>query len=307
MPRVNVKNVLTQHRVRGWGTDNFVAHTTSLTHAETYIGIGGKNCEAGYDQEINNTSSPIPTCFLRDNGNDEGAKRTEKEENARVVRLRSRRKAGELSSEKRRHKKSTKSPLEFTYKKLSLYFMLPLPIAARALEISHTSLKKLCRELGIVRWPYVRGGLQRFGHRPGAVQEGNAQETLATSSMTNAGSAESGVSEVWNFARIAFSSFDSTPATPASAASTPASTPSRTSTALVRVHRGPSVTHGSLEPPRLELDTSSQLSCHVANDLSTDDLSWLFQNTTSHLREGDSALDLELVLRSHEEVLKSYT
>ena len=157
--------------------------------------------------------------------------------------------------------------------------MLPLPIAARALEISHTSLKKLCRELGIVRWPYVRGGLQRFGHRPGAVQEGNAQETLATSSMTNVGSAESGVSEV----------------------------PSRTSTALVRVHRGPSVTHGSLEPPRLELDTSSQLSCHVANDLSTDDLSWLFRNTTSHLREGDSALDLELVLRSHEEVLKSYT
>jgi hypothetical protein len=78
--------------------------------------------------------------------------------------------------------------------------MLPLPIAARALDISHTSLKKLCRELGIVRWPYVRGGLQRFGHRLGAVQEGNAHETIATSSMTNAGSAESGVSEVWDLA-----------------------------------------------------------------------------------------------------------
>jgi hypothetical protein len=268
----------------------------------------GKNCEVGYDQEINITTSPIPSCFLRDNGNDDGAKCSEKEGNSLVVRLRSRRKAGEISSEKRRHKKSTKSPLEFTYKKLSLYFMLPLPIAARALDISHTSLKKLCRELGIVRWPYVRGGLHRFGHRLAAVQEeGNAHETLATSSMTNAGSAESGASEVWNLARVAFSSFDSTPATPASAASTPASTPSRTSTALVRVHRGPSIMHGSLEPPRLELDTSSELSCHVANDLSTDDLSWLFRNTTSHLREGDSALDLELVLRSHEEVLKSYT
>ena len=200
-------------------------------------------------------------------------------ENARIVRLRSRRKAGELTSEKRRHKKSTKSPLEFTYKKLSLYFMLPLPIAARALEISHTSLKKLCRELGIARWPYVRGRLERSGPL-GAAQEGNAPETLAAS-------------EAWNF--------DSTTA---SAASTPASTPSRISTALVRVHRGPSTTHRSLEPPRLELHTSSQLSCHVANDLSTDDLSWLFRNTTSHLRVGDSALDLELVQNSFSERTK---
>ena len=106
------------------------------------------------------------------------------DENARVARLRSRRKAGQLTSEKRRHKKSTKSPLEFTYKKLSLYFMLPLPIAARALGIPHTSLKKLCREIGIVRWPYVRGGLERFG-RLGTAQEGNAPETLVTS-MPNA-------------------------------------------------------------------------------------------------------------------------
>jgi hypothetical protein len=157
--------------------------------------------------------------FGEDDGNDC--------ENARIVRLRSRRKAGELTSEKRRHKKSTKSPLEFTYKKLSLYFMLPLPIAARALEISHTSLKKLCRELGIARWPYVRGRLERFG-RLGAAQEGNAPETLGTS-IPNAGTAKSAESEVWNLARIAFSNFDSTTA---SAASTPASTPSRTSTAL---------------------------------------------------------------------------
>jgi hypothetical protein len=219
-------------------------------------------------------------------------------ENARIVRLRSRRKAGELPSEKRRHKKSTKSPLEFTYKKLSLYFMLPLPIAARALEISHTSLKKLCRELGIVRWPYVRGGLQRFG-RLGTAQEGNAPETLAIS-MPNAGAE----SEVWNLARITFSSFDSTTA---SAASTPASTPSRTSTVLFRVPRRPSITHRSLDLPRLELDTTFGPSCHVVNDLSTDDLSWLLGNTTSNMREGDSALDLELVLSAHEEVLKKYT
>jgi hypothetical protein len=101
---------------------------------------------------MNNTSSPIPTCFLPDNGNDEGAKRAEKEEIAWVVRLRSRRKASELSSEKkRRHKKSTKSPLEFTYKKLSFYFMLPLPIAARALlEDPLLSLDPLYRLLGCI-------------------------------------------------------------------------------------------------------------------------------------------------------------
>ena len=203
-------------------------------------------------------------------GKDKGAKSAEKEENAQVARLRSRRKAGEATSERRRHKKSTNSPLEFTYKKLSFYFMLPLPFAARALEISHTSLKKICRELGIVRWPYVRGGLERFG-RLGAAPEGNAHETQATS-MPNADSAKSEVSEVRNLARIAFFSCDSTPATPASA-----------------------------------LDPTFRLSRHVLNDLSTNDLSWLLGNTTSRLREGDSALHLELVLGAHEEVLKSYT
>ena len=228
--------------------------------------------------------------FGEDDGNDC--------ENARIVRLRSRRKAGELTSEKRRHKKSTKSPLEFTYKKLSLYFMLPLPIAARALEISHTSLKKLCRELGIARWPYVRGRLERFG-RLGAAQEGNAPETLGTS-IPNAGTAKSAESGVWNLARIsAFSNFDSTTASAASSL--------RTSTALLRVPRRPSITHRSLYLPSLELDTTFGLSRHVVNDQSTDDLSWLLGNTTSHLREGDSALDLELVFSAHEEVLKRHT
>ena len=126
----------------------------------------------GEVSSVNLSAKEENMVFGEDDGNDC--------ESARIVRLRSRRKAGELTSEKRRHKKSTKSPLEFTYKKLSLYFMLSLPIAARALEISHTSLKKLCRELGIAHWPYVRGRRERFG-RLGAAQEGNAPETLATS------------------------------------------------------------------------------------------------------------------------------
>ena len=171
-------------------------------------------------------------------------------------------------------RKVQNSPLEFTYKKMSFYFMLPLPFAARALEISNTSLKILCRELGIVRWPYVRGGLERFG-RLGAAPEGNAHETQATS-MPNADSAEREVLDVRNLARIAFFSFDSTPVF---AASTLA----------------------------LELDPTFRPSRHLVNDLSTDDLSWLLGNTTTRLREGDSALHLELVLGAHEEVLKSYT
>jgi hypothetical protein len=180
--------------------------------------------------------------------------------------------------------------------------MLPLPIAARALEISHTSLKKLCRELGIARWPYVRGRLERFG-RLGAAQEGNAPETLGTS-IPNAGTAKSAESGVWNLARIAFSNFDSTTASAASSL--------RTSTALLRVPRRPSITHRSLYLPSLELDTTFRLSRHVVNDLSTDDLStddlsWLLGNATSHLREGDSALDLELVLGAQAEFLKRYT
>ena len=82
----------------------------------------GKECEGGYYKEIINTSSLIPTCSLHDNGKGKDAKSSEKEEIARVARLRSRRKAGQLTSEKRRHQESTMGPLDFTYKKPSLYF-----------------------------------------------------------------------------------------------------------------------------------------------------------------------------------------
>ena len=73
-----------------------------------------KECDAGCYQEIINKSSVITTSSLHDNGKDKDVNSAETDENARVARLRSRRKAGELHSEKRRHKKSTKSPLEFT-------------------------------------------------------------------------------------------------------------------------------------------------------------------------------------------------
>ena len=55
-----------------------------------------------------------------------------------------------------------KSTLAFTYHKISMYFHLPLVRAARALQISGTALKQVCRRLGIRRWPYTRGGLNRM-------------------------------------------------------------------------------------------------------------------------------------------------
>jgi hypothetical protein len=56
-----------------------------------------------------------------------------------------------------------KCTLAFTYNKISLYFHLPLMLAAPALRISGTALKQVCRRLGIRRWPYTRGGLKRMG------------------------------------------------------------------------------------------------------------------------------------------------
>jgi hypothetical protein len=41
-------------------------------------------------------------------------------------------------------------------------FVLPQPLAAKALRISLTALKQVCRKLNIPRWPYQRGGTQQL-------------------------------------------------------------------------------------------------------------------------------------------------
>jgi len=41
---------------------------------------------------------------------------------------------------------------------LRLLFGVPQPMAAKELGISLTALKQICRRLGVVRWPYQRGG-----------------------------------------------------------------------------------------------------------------------------------------------------
>jgi len=41
---------------------------------------------------------------------------------------------------------------------MRLLFGVPQPLAAKELGISLTALKQICRKLGVVRWPYQRGG-----------------------------------------------------------------------------------------------------------------------------------------------------
>jgi len=41
---------------------------------------------------------------------------------------------------------------------MRLLFSVPQPLAAKKLGISLTALKQICRRLGVVRWPYQRGG-----------------------------------------------------------------------------------------------------------------------------------------------------
>jgi hypothetical protein len=92
-----------------------------------------------------------------------------------VVQLRPRRRAGEPGNAQEREHRGT---LEFTYHKISMYFGLPLTKAARALDISGTSLKLVCRRLGIHRWPYTRGGLERMGMGQGSGAQDSLDELL---------------------------------------------------------------------------------------------------------------------------------
>ena len=55
-----------------------------------------------------------------------------------------------------------------------------LPQAARALGICGTSLKQICRKLGIERWPYPRGGLEVEGEPGGPEQESGSNDTHVT-------------------------------------------------------------------------------------------------------------------------------
>lgn len=94
-----------------------------------------------------------------------------------VVHVRPRRKSGEAAPTEQRDKEK---PLAFTYDTISKYFGMRLPQAARALGICGTSLKQICRKLGIERWPYPRGGLEEEGEPGGSEQESGSNDTYLT-------------------------------------------------------------------------------------------------------------------------------
>ena len=94
-----------------------------------------------------------------------------------VVHVRPRRKSGEAAPTEQKDKEK---PLAFTYDTISKYFGMRLPQAARALGICGTSLKQICRKLGIERWPYPRGGLEEEGEPGGSEQESGSNDTYLT-------------------------------------------------------------------------------------------------------------------------------
>jgi len=94
-----------------------------------------------------------------------------------VVHVRPRRKSGEAAPTEQRDKEK---PLAFTHDTISKYFGMRLPQAARALGICGTSLKQICRKLGIERWPYPRGGLEVEGEPGGPEQESCSNDTHLT-------------------------------------------------------------------------------------------------------------------------------
>jgi len=73
---------------------------------------------------------------------------------AGFVSLRPRPRAGSVPEEVR-------APIAVTWQALTAHFHMPLCEAARSFGIGMTSLKKVCRGLGLQRWPYSRKGRQR--------------------------------------------------------------------------------------------------------------------------------------------------
>lgn len=77
--------------------------------------------------------------------------------NQAAVRLYPRRKIGEPSQQAPRGR----HPLEFNLNIVASMFNMPQGLAARKLDVSVTTMKQICRRLGIERWPYTRKG-RRF-------------------------------------------------------------------------------------------------------------------------------------------------
>ena len=74
---------------------------------------------------------------------------------------------GEAEQDAKREKPARgRPPLKVDFTSIERFLHLPQPEAAKALGISLTSLKLVCRKKGLTKWPYRRAG--RNGGAPRA-------------------------------------------------------------------------------------------------------------------------------------------
>ena len=66
---------------------------------------------------------------------------------------------GEAEQDAKREKPARgRPPLKVDFTSIERFLHLPQPEAAKALGISLTSLKLVCRKQGLTKWPYRRAG-----------------------------------------------------------------------------------------------------------------------------------------------------
>lgn len=83
---------------------------------------------------------------------------TGKQRNAKPVLVFTRRKTGDPPQQRGgARREGTRNPLEFTIESIQSVCNMPQSKAAQELSISVTTLKQVCRRLGLRRWPYRRG------------------------------------------------------------------------------------------------------------------------------------------------------
>lgn len=97
-----------------------------------------------------------------------------------AVRLFPRRKKQGTALQETQKRRRGASPLVFTTEAISSLFNLSQHDAAEKLGVSATSLKKICRQLGIIRWPYTKKKRKRA--TPHQLEESDSSSAHGASS-----------------------------------------------------------------------------------------------------------------------------
>ena len=109
-----------------------------------------------------------------------------------------------VGQESRREKPARgRPPLKVDFGAIERFLHLPQPEAAKALGISLTSLKLVCRKQGLTKWPYRRAGRNCSG------QQADAGDSVHTGSLGHGTAARPAATAPWYatlFVRIWLSS-----------------------------------------------------------------------------------------------------